>query len=448
MKHIFLLLFLYLFAATSFGQTPDTLRFTLVEAITYAVENNLQLKRVQLNEEGNRFKIKELKSSALPQINGTGAATDNFKRGSQLLPGDLMGQPGTTIPVQFGTRFNYGSTVQLSQTIYNPSLRTGLQAAKESQALYQLQTFASKEELVYNLVDAYMQLQMSQKQKKLIEGNLERTAKLREITNEQFKEGIVKKVDVDQIGVNYINLETQLSNTINTISQLLNSIKLLMNVDVEQPIAITGAGTKPLPVTKQLYLNANTELSIAEQQIQLQQLNTENIKASYLPTVSLGANYGRQWQTNELLKSSATTGMSSGSYSLNVSIPLFDGNAKRHKIAQSNIALKQLQLDKESLTKSIKNEFQTALNTLNQNQRVLQAQLQNMRVAEDLYNVARLSYTEGITPLTELINAENSLREAQSQYLTAMLQTNLSELNMMRSSGQLSQLLQGNSSTK
>ncbi|HYH14016.1 MAG TPA: TolC family protein, partial [Flavisolibacter sp.] len=177
MKRISIVLFLYLFSTTSFGQAPDTIRLTLVGAISHAIENNLQLKRVQLNEENNWFKIKELKSSALPQINGSGSATDNFKRGSQLLPGDIMGRPGTTIPVQFGTRFTYGSTIQLSQTLFNPSLKTGLRAAKGSQALYELQTFASKEELVYNLVDAYMQLQMSQKQKELIEGNLERTAK-------------------------------------------------------------------------------------------------------------------------------------------------------------------------------------------------------------------------------------------------------------------------------
>jgi outer membrane protein len=100
-----------------------------------------------------------------------------------------------------------------------------------------------------------------------------------------------------------------------------------------------------------------------------------------------------------------------------------------------------LQLNKDHITNNIENQFQTASNNLNQNQKVLQAQAENMKVAEDLYNVAKLSYTEGITALPELINAENSLREAQSQYLTAMLQTNVAELDMMQASGQLSQLI-------
>lgn len=442
MKRItFLFLSIFLLSTASFAQTADTLRFTLIEAVNYAVTNNPQLKSTQLNEENNRYKIKEIKSSALPQINGSGTGTDNYKTATQLLPGAIFGQPGTSVPVKFGTRFVYGGTLQVSQTIFNPSLNTGLKAAKASQGLYELQTFKNKEELIYNVVNIYMQLQITDKQRELIEGNIDRMNKLIKITDAQFKEGIIKKVDVTQLQVNYTNLQTQLSNTINSFSQLQNNLKLLMNVDVEQSIAITSIGAQSIPVSKQLLLDANTDLNILDKQIQLQQLNTENIKAGYKPSVSLAANYGRQWQTNTLLKGSATSGFSSGNYSLNVSIPIFDGFAKKNKIAQSNIAVKQLQLSKDYQTKNIKNQFQTSFNNLTQNEKVLQAQEQNMKLAEELYNVAKLSYTEGIAPLTELINAENGLKEAQSQYLTASLQVSLSELEMMQTSGQLSQLI-------
>jgi outer membrane protein TolC len=446
-------LLIVLFSLVSFSfvgtaQPKDGLHITLVEAIHYAVANNPQLKSTQLNEEINQFKIKEVRSSALPQISGSGTATDNFLRATQLLPGEIMGQPGKVLPVQMGNRFVYGGSIQLSQKLFDPSMNIGLKAAKESQGLYELQTFASKEELIFNIIDAYMQLSVIEKQQALVEGNIDRMKQLINITNIQYKEGIIKKVDVDQLNVDFINLRTQLSNTENTIEQLLNTLKILMNVDVDQPIKITEVGAQALSITAQLQLSANTELGILEKQIQLQQLDIENIKAGYMPSLSLGANFGRQWQTSQLFHGPSTSGFSAGSYSLNLSIPIFDGNAKKNQIAQSNIALKQLHLNKEHLTKSIKNQFRTAQNTLTQNQRVLQAQIQNIRVAEELYGVAKLSYTEGITPLTELINAETSLREAQSQYLTALLQTNISELNMMRISGQLSQLIQGRSITK
>ncbi len=435
-------------SVAAFAQQKDTMQLTLVEAIKYAVANNPQLKTAELTEESNQFKVKEVRASALPQINASGNGTDNYQRATQLLPGELMGQPGTTIPVQFGTRMVYGGSVQLQQVLFNPSLNVGLKAAKESQGYYELQTFKTKEDLIYNIVNVYMQLQMVEKQHELISGNIDRMKKLLGITNSQFKEGIIKKVDLDQLQVNYTNLQTQLSNIVNSSHQLLNALKLLLNVDVGQPIAIEGMGMEPIPVSQQLALENNTELNILDKQIALQQLNTKNIKAGYLPTVSLSANYGRQWQTNNLFKGNATSGFSSGYYSLNVSIPIFDGFSKRSKIAQSRIAERQLEINKQYLAKNIENQFRTASDNLTQNQKVLQAQAQNMKLAEDLYNVAKLSYTEGVSALSELINAENGLREAQSQYLTAMLRMNLAELETMKTSGQLSELIKTTSTEK
>jgi outer membrane protein len=443
MKHALLTLFsMVTLSISGFAQSTDTLRFTLPEAIDYAVKNNPQLKSTQMNEDNNKLKIKEIRSSALPQINASANATDNFLRSTQLLPGELMGQPGTTIPIQFGTRFVSGGSVQLNQVLYSPSLNVGLKAAKESQGYYELQTFKTKEDLIYSMATVYVQMQMVEKHKELLEGNIDRMNRLIQITNSQYKEGIVKKVDVDQLRVNYTNLETQISSVSNNYTQLLNNLKLLMNIDVTQPIVISEApDSLEIPVSRELDLNANTDLNILDKQIQLQELNTKNIKAGYQPTVSLTANFGRQWQTNEMFKGASNPGFSSGYYGIGVSIPIFDGNKKRSQIAQSTNASKQLELSKNYLTKNVENQFKTATDNLNQNEKVLIAQSQNMKVAEDLYNVAKLSYTEGISALSELINAENGLREAQSQYLTAMLQTNLAELATMKSSGQLSQLI-------
>lgn len=432
---------LFAFWGVGFSQTADTMHFTLREAVSFAVKNNPQLKEKQLNEESNQYKIKELKAGALPQISGSGTGTDNFQLGSSMLPGELMGRPGTTIPVKMGVRYVYGGNLQFQQTIYKASLNAGLKAAKESQGLYALQTFKTKEDLVYNMAQAYIQLQITEKQQVLLQGNIGRLEKLLEMTRLQFKEGIAKKVDVDQLNVNYTNLQTQLSSTNNDYNQILNTIKLLMNLDVTQPLAIAAPGTKELPVNNELMLSANTDLNILDKQIALQQLNTKSIKSEFMPTVSLSANYGRQFQSSKLFNDAATTGFSNGYYSLNVSIPIFDGFSKKNRIAQSNVAVKQLQLNKEYLEKNVKNEYRTASENLNQNQKVARAQEQNMKLAEELYNVARLSFTEGISPLSELINAENSLREAQTQYLTATLQMNLAELETMKTSGQLSQLI-------
>lgn len=441
MKHFITLSVAMIVSFVSFAQSKDTIRFTLKEAVLYALQNNPQLKSAKLNETSNKLKVKEVRASALPQLVGSASGTDNFERATQLLPGEMLGRPGTTIPVKFGTRFVYSAGVQLNQTIYNPSLSVGLKAAKYSQGLYELQSFKTTEDLIFNIANVFVQMKMVEKQKELVEGNLNRMKTLIQITNAQYKEGIIKKVDVDQLNVNNTNLLTQRSNIENDYAELENNLKLLLNIDVDQTLVISEPKGNSESVSMLLNPENNTDLNIIEKQIELQRLNTKNIKAGYLPTLSFIASYNRQWQTSELFKSSATSGFNAGNYGLNLSVPLFDGFKKKSQVAQSNIALKQLQLDREYLTKNIQTQFKTATNNLSQNQKVLNTQEENMKLAEDLYNVAKLSYSEGISALSELINAENSLREAQSQYLTAMLQTHLAELETMRTSGQLSQLI-------
>lgn len=439
---------LLLMASSAFAQTADSLRLSLVEAINLAISQNPQLKSTQLDEEINLAKVKEVTATGLPQVNGDASFNDNFLRASQILPGAIFGKPGENIAVKFGTRFQMGSTVQVSQTLYNPSLKVGIKAAKVSQGFYQLQTFKSKEELIYNILNFYMQLQVTEKQVALIEGNIDRMQRLIEITNAQFKEGIIKKVDVDQLKVNYINLTTQLSNIQNSRVQLLNNLKTIMNVDSDQPIKITNVGAESIPVSQQLDMNANTDLALIDYQRRLQDLNTQSIHAGFLPSLSLVANMGYQAQTNELFNSSATKGFASGLYGLRLSIPIFDGFSKRSKITQSTLKSQQLELNRKYLMRNVENKFVNARNNVLQNQRVVKAQEENMKVAEELYNVAKLSYTEGISPLSELINAENALKEAQTQYLTATLQINLAELDLMQSSGQLSQIIKEKSPVK
>lgn len=440
-------LLLIVMAAVSTAQTQqgsDTMVLSLTQAIQLAVKQNAQLQSVQLDEEINRYKIKEVRSSALPQVNVNANYNDNYLLGAQLLPAEFFGgAPGTYQKVQFGTRYNMNATGQLTQKLFDASYMTAVKAAKESQGYYELSSFKSKEELIYQVVNLYMQIQMTKKQMELVNGNIERMKILLEITNAQFKEGIIKKVDVDQLKVNNTNLATQLSNSVYSYSQLMNNLKTTIGISVYTALDIqdTLGAEKNLPVSDVLMLNQNTDLNLLNYQIKLQQLNTDNIRAGYKPTLSAFFNYGKQAQSNMLFKGSKYTKFGSGVWGLQLAMPIFDGFARRNRILQSKLKVNQMELNKTYMISNINSDFVNASNNLTHNRKILNAQQENMQLAEELYKVAKLSYTEGITPLPELINAENGLREAQTQYLTALLQINIAQLDQMKTSGQLSKII-------
>lgn len=419
---------------------------TLEECIAFAILNNPNLHSIQLAEQANNFKIKEIKASGLPQVNATGQWSHNYALAEQILPGEVFGQPGTSVAVKFGVANTLIGNLEVNQLLYSKSYFTGLKAAKTSQSLVELNTFKTKEDLVYNIAQIYLQLQITEKQKEILNTNINRINQLIDISQIQFEEGLIKKIDVDQLRVNKTNLLTELQNVKIGVVQQLNLLKFYMGMSPNSDIAIAEyvqEGDR-YPVSEELVLTANTNLQLLNKQMELNELDMENIRAGYYPTLSAFARYGWQGQTDKLFSNDDANniqGSPTGVFGLSLNVPIFDGFQRKNQTQQKQIKERQLMLDQKYMKHSIEMEFANAKNALRQNKTLLESQKGNMKLAEELYGVTKLSYQEGIAPLTELLNAEQSLKEAQTQYLTSLLQLNLAELDQMKASGQLATLI-------
>lgn len=425
------------------GAAPQSM--TLETCIEYAIKHNPNVKRAQLDEVANEYQIKEIKAAALPQISGQAQGTDNFALAEQLLPGEVFGQPGTTIPVKFGVRYNLSASVQANQILYNPSFFAGLKAAEASQSLIELNTFKTIEDLVYNVAQVYLQVQQLEQQGTILEANLIRLERLLGIAKIQFEEGLIKKIDVDQLSVNRTNLKTEQTNLNLNISQMYRVLKLYMNYPLDGELELLDfieEGTS-YELSNELFLASNTQLRLLEMQKELNRLELKNTQAGYLPNLSAFARYGWQGQTDGLFNEEfPLQDFTSGSWGLSLNVPLFDGGQRRNQMDRLRVRRDQMAQDKVFLIQATEVDFANANEGLFQNRRVLEAQRENMVLAGELYDVSQLSYKEGVAPLTELLNAETSLKEAQTQYLTALFQLKLSELDHLKTSGQLANMIQ------
>lgn len=438
---------LFLTGSLTAQNSPDLSEpLTLEDCVFYAINHNPDIRRAQLDEQNNDYVIKEVRSAALPQITGTGQYMNNYALAEQILPGEVFGQPGTSIPVKFGVANTMTANVEVQQQLFNPSLFVGVKAAKAAKSLFQLRTFKSTEDLVYNMATVYLQIQVSQRQKDIIEGNLNRINQLIKISEIQFEEGLIKKIDVDQLMVNRTNISSQLLNLEIGLDQQMNFLKFYMGLGSETEISLSPYPLEEAsyPLTESLNMSRNTDLRLLDKQLELTAFDADNIKAGYYPSLSAFIRYGWQGQTDKLFSSDEQNklrGTSTGVFGLNLSVPIFSGFKKKHQSQQLRIQQEQLALDRINLTNNIRMQFDNANQTLQQNRRLVIAQKQNIELAASLYEVTKLSYQEGVAPLTELLNAENSLNEAQTQYLNAMLNLKLAELDHMDTSGQLAQLI-------
>ncbi|MEZ4951044.1 MAG: TolC family protein [Saprospiraceae bacterium] len=442
------LLFLFLFSGMVIAQSQkDTLRLDVRNTIKLAVQNNPDLKRVSLNEDILQKQIAGAKSTAFPQVKINSGFKDNFALPQQLLPGEIFGLEGQ-IPVQFGTRYTLNAGAEVSQLLFSKEYIENIKKLDAAEKTYHLQTLSTMEDLIYQVASVYIQIQITKEQSQILKANLDRIVQLVEMAEAQFNNGIIKKLDVDQLKVNKTNLETELSNIQIGILQQKNLMKFYLALDKHSEILLTEdlINRKPEELSDSLLLNENLNYQILQQQQKITELDNDVIKAGYYPTLSTFFQYNYAGQGNELnFNEDNYYGFWSGVWGLNLSIPVFDGLQKQRKLEENKLRLLQIDQNKMQLKNASQLEFDNAGIKLNQNKKLINTQQDNMKLAQELYDVTKLSYQEGVAPLTELLNAETSLKQAQSQYLTALLNYKLAELEHIKVSGQLAKLIQNQS---
>src|SRR5690606_15068831 len=302
---------------------------TLDDIIRFAIQNNPDVRNSQLDQLSNEANIKEITSQGLPQITGSGGYNNNYALPQQIIPGEIFGQPGTLIPVKFGVQNSLSASVQMNQMIYNPSFWVGLEAAKTSKDLYKLATFKTKEELVYQIIQAYYQYQITDEQRSILMDNLNTMDKLIDIAEVQYEEGIIKKLDVDQLKVNKINLYSQIQGTTVGLTQINNLLKFLMGIPQEQELVLKKDRLTVGDFAEQekLDLNNNIDLKLLDIQRELTDLELKNIKAGYIPSLSFYINYGWMGQTDRLFSDEEVhdiVGSGIGTFGLSLNVPIFD----------------------------------------------------------------------------------------------------------------------------
>lgn len=437
------LLLLQLIGITSIlSQTYELM--TLEQCISYAIENSPVLKSQRLESMANDYNINSIKAQGLPQINANGNYSYNYALAEQILPGEVFGMPGESVAVKFGVANTINGSIEASQLLYSKSYKTGLKAAVATQKLTELNTFQATENLIYDIISVYLNINLSQKSTGLLEANVQRINQLIEIAQIQFEEGLIKKIDVDQLKVNRTNLISEQRNLSTAINQQMNLLKFYMGLKPNSDVTLAPYELEEqgYPLVVNLIIDENTDLKVLDKQRDLTVYELDNVNAGYFPTLNGFANYGWQGQTDKLFSSEEMLqGSPTGVMGLRLSVPIFDGFQKKNSAAKVRIQQEQLTLTRENLVNSIEMRFDNANETLTQNKIILDAQKGNMKLAESLYNTTKLSYQEGFAPLTELLNAETSLKEAQTQYLQSLLNVKIAELDHLQSSGQLSKMI-------
>lgn len=273
----------------------------------------------------------------------------------------------------------------------------------------------------------------------MVESNLVQVDSLLKITQIQFENDAAKQLDLDKLTVNLTNLQTELATSNTNYEQQLMLLKYYMGMSLEENIELPAIDVREesASIINTASLN-NTDLELIQAQREVYAVTLQQIKAGYLPSLSLSFHSSIQNQQNDLRIFSSNAQWFPNSYvGLNLNIPIFDGLAKNSRVKQTKIQLEQSVLDEQYLTENLKMQRANANNALKVNRAALESQQRNIELAQKVYETTQAQFVGGIASMTDIVNAETSLRDAQTNYLRALVQVKLGELDLIKSTGNI-----------
>jgi outer membrane protein len=446
------ILLLLAFFAAGFLHAQEPVQLTLKAALTYALEANQNARKAKLDVENSEYKMDEVRSRALPQISGSASLTNNPLLQKSALP-NIFGpnpNPDETILVSFGQKWGANAGISLSQALFDKSVLTGLDAAKATREFYKLSAQLTGEQVLEQVATNYYQVLVQRQKIGVVDSTIRNTQRVQRILEGQYKNGLAKKIDVDRITVNISNLQSQRQQLVNGVSLLENGLKFYMGMPINTPISIPNAemgSIQPqgIAMNESIIVDDRTEVRLLKQQEDLLHYQKESIKSEYYPSLSLGGNYSYQGLGNSVPlfkgQSKGINWFDAASVSLNLRVPIFNGGATKSRIKQTETSIKKLNEDIANASLALNLAYENAKTQINNSIITLNAQKKNVQLAQEVYNNTQNNYNNGLASLTDLLNAETSLTEANNNYSTALLNYRVAEIQLIKSQGSLKSLI-------
>ncbi|WP_316747470.1 TolC family protein [Pedobacter gandavensis] len=434
----FLLILPVTWCSVAFGQTErnttELKKATLPDLIGYALQNQPGVQQSLIDEEIGERDIKSALSGWFPQINGTGTYNNNLKQQVSVL---TMG--GVSQQLVLGTRHTSAFTLQADQQFLNAGLIQASKASKYYRQQYKQNTENTKINTVVGVSKAYYDVLTSIEQLKIINENIARLEKQLKDAKAQYENGLVDKTDYQRAQISLSNSKADKKRSEEAIKYKYAYLKELIGYGGDKDFSLNFDAVK---MENEILIDTNQretyenriEYRLLQTQRQLQHLNTNYNKWSFLPNVSGFINYNFNYLNNNF-GDLYDKNYPSSLFGLKLSLPIFQGTKRIQELRKSQLQEQRIDLDLVNVKNQIKSQYVQAMATYKANLNDWKTAGANVEISRQVYQTIKLQYDEGIKAYLDLMTSETDLRTAQLNYLNSLYSLLASRLDVQQALG-------------
>jgi len=413
---------------------------TLQDCIDYALQHQPALNEALINVKIARATNAINLSGWMPQVNGSGNLTHYFQLPTAFESNS--GNPGgAPIPVSTGVYNLATPQVNVTQTIFNPSLVYAAKSAKLYIKAANQVTDSTKIDLVATVTKSYYSLLLTLEQIDVLKAD---TLQLRRSVVDayhQYVGGIVDETDYEEATITLNNTMTQLKQAVENVAPQYAALKQLMGYPPEQQFDVKYD-------TAQMIHDINidtTERLDYEKRIELQQVYTakklqhelvDYYRIAFLPTLNGFYNYTQEYESDQF-SNLFNKGYPYSSIGLSFNLPIFTGFARIENVRKARLQEQLLDWTEVNLKSQIYSDYSTALANYRSNLYTFHVMSANVALARRVYFVVELQYKQGIVAYLNVITAQSNLITSETSYVNALFQALSSKIDLEKAMGDI-----------
>jgi outer membrane protein TolC len=414
--------------------TGSRIDLSFKDALHRGLRYNLGL--IETNQASADVRAERLRalSTLLPQLSADGRLgyeNLSYKEIGLKLP-PIPGLP--TLPSTSGA-FGYQDTrVSLTQSLYNAELRNQYHARKSDEQASVLSVQDSRDVVVFAVGTAYMQVIASAARVETARAQLASMAELERQTANRVKNEVSPEIDSIRSQVERQSADQRLTNAANQFEKDKLTLARIIGLAIDQDFELSDplvyhplSGITNETVTEEA-LRSRADLRSAEASVQAASFTVRAQKAERLPVVSVSADYGG---------AGANIGNFNQVYTVagNISVPIYTGGRIHADIEQAQADLTRREAEYEDLKGRVAYDVRIAWLDLSASDSSAKVALRNKSLAERALAESQDRYTNGVTNVLEVVQAQEAVTSASENYIESLFSYNVAMISFARAMG-------------
>lgn len=398
--------------------------YDLETAVSIALENNLNLRRSELNQISNEANLLQSKGALLPTLS-TGGST-GYRWGRSINP--------VTNLFETARIGNVNVSASSNVTLFaGRRLANNLNQAKIDLEAGEYDIEATRNNITLNIINLFVNVVFNREQINIAESQLTTSKEQLERTSKLVQAGSLPLADQYDLQAQNATNQLEVINATNNLRIAKLNLAQAMQIpftedfDVVEPEFVINESLMATETPEDIFsiaVETLPEIKGAQARIKSAELALKAAKGAYYPTVGVGANVFSNYVDRVFGTDRPTFGTQiennlSQSLNLSLSIPIFSQFNNKAGVQRARVQQQLSEVAALEAKNTLRQDIETAYNSALAAEQSYEANLVRLQSVEESFRIAQQRFDLGAINSVDFQVAQNNLFNTQADLLNA-----------------------------